>query len=97
MAHDDTSLRPLLLSWLALMILLGSTLGLAFVPMGSLNLVLALCIAALKALIVFAVFMELWSGPSLKWVFAGAGFFWLMIMFFLTGADYLTREMRWVG
>jgi cytochrome c oxidase subunit IV len=97
MARKDTSLKPLLLSWAALMVLLGSTLGLAFVPMGSFNIVVALAIATMKALIVFAVFMELWTGPSLRWVFAGAGFFWLMIMFFLSEADYLTRPMVWVG
>ena len=97
MRRDGTSLRPLLLSWVALMALVGTTLGLSFVPMGSFNLVVALGIAALKALIVFAVFMELWSGPSLRWVFAGAGFFWLMIMFVLTGADYFTRVMLRVG
>jgi cytochrome c oxidase subunit IV len=95
--HDPTALRPLLLSWAALMILLGSTLGLAFVPLGSGNLVVALSIGTLKALIVLAVFMELREGPSLKWVFAAAGFFWLMIMFVLSATDYLTRAMLLLG
>ena len=93
----DTSLKPLLLAWLALLVLLGTTLGLAFVPMGSFNIVVALSIGALKALVVFAVFMELWNRPSLKWVFAAAGFFWLMILMLLTAADYLTRAMLWVS
>ena len=31
------------------------------------------------------------SGFASFWVFAGAGFFWLAILFGLTAADYLTR------
>ncbi len=48
-------------------------------------------IAAAMAAIVLIVFMELDRGKSLLWVFAGAGFFWLALLFVLTAADYLTR------
>ena len=30
--------------------------------------------------------------PSLKWVFAAAGFFWLIFMFGLGSIDYATRS-----
>jgi hypothetical protein len=30
--------------------------------------------------------------PSLKWVFAAAGFFWLMFLFGLATVDYATRS-----
>ena len=84
-------LRPLILAWLALLALLGLTAGLAYLPMGRFNLVAALAIAAAKALVVLAVFMELARGASLRWVFAAAGFFWLGILFLLSMTDYLTR------
>ena len=52
----------------------------------------ALTIAGAKGLIIVFVFMELARGPSLKWVFAGTGFFWLMFLFELTMIDYVTRN-----
>jgi cytochrome c oxidase subunit 4 len=81
----------LLLSWLALLALLATTIFCAYLPLGIFNTLIGLAIAAVKALIVLAVFMELRRGPSLAWVFAGAGFFWLMILIVLSLTDYLTR------
>jgi cytochrome c oxidase subunit 4 len=73
------------------MSLLALTLGLAYVPLGHVNWAVGLAIAVTKALLVLIVFMELREGPSLKWAFAGAGFFWLAILFFLSATDYATR------
>ncbi len=50
-----------------------------------------MAVAAAKAIIVLLVFMELARGPSLKLIFAGAGLFWLIIMFGLSFTDYATR------
>lgn len=77
--------------WLALFVLLGATLGLAFVPLGAINILVALAIAAAKGLIVALVFMKLAGRASLRWVFAGAGFFWLLFLFGLSLTDYATR------
>ena len=76
--------------WLALMVLLALTTGLAFVPLGSANLFVSLGIAVAKALLVLIVFMEL-KGSSLIRAAAAAGFFWLAIMIALTSADYTHR------
>ena len=84
--------RPVILAWLALCVLLGLTLGLAFVPLGAGNIAVALIIAAAKALIVALVFMKLAGRPSLRWVFAGAGFFWLLFLYGLSMTDYATRR-----
>jgi cytochrome c oxidase subunit 4 len=81
----------LLLAWLALLALLGFTVFGAYQPLGALNTALALTIAATKALIVAAIFMELWRGSALTIAFAGAGFFWLGILLWLALADFLTR------
>jgi cytochrome c oxidase subunit 4 len=52
---------------------------------------LALTIAATKAPIVAAIFMELRRGSALIISFAGAGFFWLGILLWLAFADVATR------
>ena len=77
--------------WAALMLLLAVTTGSAFLPLGGFNLPLSLTIAVAKALIVLLFFMELRASGALVRAFAAAGFFWLLIMIVLTGADYWHR------
>jgi cytochrome c oxidase subunit IV len=77
-----------------LVVLLGLMAGniiFAFIELGPFSPIVHIAIAVALAAIVLAVFMELDRGASLFWVFAGAGFFWLAILFFLTWADYSTR------
>jgi cytochrome c oxidase subunit 4 len=83
--------RALVISWLALLALLGATVVFAYQPLGSLNLPLALFIAATKATIVAAVFMELRERDGLTIALAGAGLFWLGILVWLAAVDYATR------
>jgi cytochrome c oxidase subunit 4 len=77
--------------WAALLLLLAATTASAFVPLGSFNLPISLAIAIGKALIVLLFFMELRASRALVRTFAAAGFFWLLIMIVLTGADYWHR------
>jgi cytochrome c oxidase subunit 4 len=83
--------RILVVSWLGLMILLALTTGAAYLPLGATNTVVALLIATIKGVLIAAIFMELRESPRLTLTFAGAGFFWLGIMLWLTFADYTTR------
>lgn len=83
--------RSLVLTWLALLALVGITLGLAYVPLGTVNIVVALGIAVVKAALVVTVFMKLFRSPVLTRVAAAAGLFWLAILFSLSATDYLTR------
>ena len=83
--------RRIVLVWLLLLVLLGGNVGLAYVGLGGFAPLVQLAVAATMAAMVLVVFMELDRGASLFWVFAGAGFFWLAILFALTAADYLTR------
>ncbi len=85
--------RAVALSWLALLALLGTTVFLAYQPLGSFNTVVALLIATAKALIVAAVFMELRERSGLMIAFAAAGFFWLGILIWLSGTDFVTRPV----
>jgi cytochrome c oxidase subunit IV len=81
------------LSWLALLALLATTCGGAFLPLGAFNLVLGLAIATAKTTIVVVFFMKLLKSPPVTWIYAGAGLFWLMLMIGLSGTDYLTRSI----
>lgn len=83
--------RPVLVVWLLLLLGLAANTGLAILNLGAFGPLVHVAIAATMATMVLVVFMELDRGASLFWVFAGAGFFWLAILFALTAADYLTR------
>jgi cytochrome c oxidase subunit IV len=63
---------PLLGAWLALLLLLTLIVTLAYVPLGHFNSSIALIIAATKAAIVGAVFMELRQRGPRTFIFAGA-------------------------
>ena len=77
----------------ALLLLTLSTAGIAFVDLGGeLNAIVALTIAIVKALLVILFFMHVRFSSRLTWVFASAGFFWLLILLTLTMADPLSRN-----
>jgi cytochrome c oxidase subunit IV len=84
-------IRPYLWGWLALLLLLGLSAGSAYLPIGGFHALVNFGIAATQAAIVFILFMKLRGRPSLKWLFAAAGFFWLLFMFGLGSVDYATR------
>lgn len=79
------------IAWVALLLLLGASIGSAYLPLGSFHPLANFGVAAIQAAIVFSVFMRLRHPPAIKWVFAGAGFFWLLFLFGLGVVDYLTR------
>jgi cytochrome c oxidase subunit 4 len=83
--------RAIVISWLLLLLLLGTTVLMAYQPLGQFNLIIALFIATAKALIVAAVFMELRERGGIMIAFAIAGFFWLSILIWLSGIDFITR------
>jgi cytochrome c oxidase subunit IV len=78
-------------SWAGLLALLALTVGLAYQPLGSLNTAVALTIAAIKVVIIAAIFMELREGRPLVLGFALAGLLWLFIMFWLASIDFRSR------
>jgi cytochrome c oxidase subunit 4 len=84
--------KTVLKVWLGLFALLALTTAIAFVPLGAVNLPVAIVIAIAKALLVLWFFMELQGSSGLTRVAAGAGFFWLLIMVTLTWTDYAYRN-----
>lgn len=84
-------LLPYVIAWLVLILLLGLSVLSANLDIGIFHPVVNFGIAATQGAIILVVFMRLRGRPSLKWAFAGAGFFWLMFLFGLSMADYATR------
>jgi cytochrome c oxidase subunit 4 len=91
-ADPKTTTRPYWLTWLALMLLLFATWGVAQFNFGVANTVLALLISGAKLALVMIIFMQLRDHPRITWVFASAGLIWLLIMITMTLSDYLTRK-----
>ena len=76
----------------ALMVLSAITVGAAFVDLGSLNPVVALDIAGLKATLVILYFMHVkWSQILTKLAVVVAVIF-LLILLLLTATDYTSRN-----
>ena len=75
-----------------LLVLVGATLGAAWIEAGQWNIVIAMAIAIVKTVLIVLFFMHLLhSIPLVKFV-AFAGVIWLVIGAALTFADYMTRD-----
>jgi cytochrome c oxidase subunit 4 len=83
---------PYVVAWLVLLLLVGLSLLSAYLHLGVYAPVVEFGNAATQAAIVFILFMRLKGPPSLKWLFAGAGFFWLLFLYGLSMTDYATRR-----
>jgi cytochrome c oxidase subunit 4 len=77
---------------LALLVLFILTIAVAYVHLGPFNVYIAVTIAVIKATLVVLYFMHVRYHTRLTWIFASAGFLWLIILFALTLADYATRS-----
>jgi len=77
--------------FLALIIGTGLTVLVARYDLGPFNNIVMMTVACTKALLVVLFFMHVRWSSRLTWVVAGSGFVWLLIMFGLTMADYMTR------
>jgi len=87
------SVRTYVVIWVSLLILTLTTTGVAFIDLGGeWNMLTAIAIAVVKTVLVVVYFMHLRYSSRLTWVFAGAGFFWLLILITLTLSDVLTRQ-----
>ncbi len=91
MSEEIVPSRIYFKTWAALLILLGVTTGVAYIPMGWFNTVLSVTIAFAKAILIALFFMHVKYKAHLTRVFVCAGLFWLAIMFVLGFGDYLTR------
>ena len=84
--------RPLVLTWLALLVLLAISAGTAWLRLGWINTAIGLAVATLKAVLVGLVFMRLRVTHPLLRLTALAGLTTLALLFILSCADYATRS-----
>lgn len=91
MAEGSPGIKVYLYTAAALMVLLGLTVAVSFLQIGAWGVVIAVTIAFAKALVIALFFMQVRYSSRLTMLFAGAGVFWLLVLFALTFADYSTR------
>ena len=83
---------PFAVAWLVLLLLAGVSMLTAYLGLGVWGPVVQFGIAAIQVAIIAILFMRLKGPPSLKWIFAGTGIFWLMFLFGITMTDYSNRN-----
>jgi cytochrome c oxidase subunit 4 len=77
--------------WLALLALLGATIGASYLFTGASSAVVGLGIALAKSTLIFWFFMQLREEKGLVRIFAVGAVVWLTILLLLSAIDYLTR------
>src|SRR6185436_12721762 len=95
---SDTHVVPAriyLMVFVALLVLTGTTVGVAFIDLGPLNNLVALGVAVLKATLVILFFMGVKYSTRLTGLVIVSGLFALAIMVELTLVNYATRG--WLG
>jgi cytochrome c oxidase subunit 4 len=84
--------RPFVIAWGVMLLLAGLSAWTAYLEMGIWAPMVQFGIAAIQAAILFTLFMRLKGPPSLRWVFAFSGFFWLLFLYGLSMTDYADRR-----
>lgn len=85
------AIRPLLLTWCALMLLLATTIAVSYLPIGGWRQAVALTIAGGKATLVLWVFMELRRETVLVRLMAAVAGALLLVLALMLTADYHLR------
>jgi cytochrome c oxidase subunit 4 len=86
--------RTYLLTGVVLLSLLALTIAVAYLNLGPFNAVVATTISVASATLIILFYMHVHHSKPLLWVFVGAGFFWVGIMFVLALSDFMTRGWR---
>lgn len=89
--HNEPTVRTYYIIYGVLLLLLVLTVAVTELHLGIFGILIALMIAVAKALLVLFYFMHLRYSSRLTWLFASAGFVWLLILFVFLLSDYLTR------
>ena len=88
--RESTWAAPLI-TWAALMVLLGLTILAAHAPLGPFKTTASLAIAGIKVVLIAVVFMKLDRASNPVRLAAAFGVIWASFLFLLAGADYLSR------
>jgi cytochrome c oxidase subunit 4 len=93
--HHVVPVKLYVTVFLALMVFTALTVGAAYVDMGALNNVVMIAIALLKTTLVVLFFMHVRYSTRLIPVVLAGGAFFLLVMFAITMADFMSRG--WLG
>jgi cytochrome c oxidase subunit IV len=91
---NAASARTYLLTGVALLGLLALTIVVSYLNLGVFNPIITASISVASTALIILFYMHVRRGKPLLWVFVGAGFFWLGIMFVLAFSDFMTRGWR---
>jgi len=89
--HSIPSVRTYVTVWAILTIMTFVTFYVAQIELGVWNIVVALLIAFFKMMLVVLFFMNVKAESPLTKLYAGAGFFWLILLLGQTLLDYISR------
>lgn len=93
--HDHVlPIRLYMMVFAILMVGTAVTVWAAQIDMGSMNIVVAMLIALVKAAFVVLYFMHLRYSHRLNWVFGAAAIFWLALLIGITMADVFARSVE---
>ena len=91
MKQPVVSIRTYTLTFVSLLALALATSLISFLDLGPFSMVIAVTIAAAKAILIAAFFMHaLYESKVIRVILAG-GVIWFLIMVSLTLGDYMTR------
>jgi cytochrome c oxidase subunit 4 len=79
-------------AWFLLLVLLAGSCASAFLPLGPYNTALNMVFAATMLLVLAVFLMNLARATALLRLVASAGLLWVVFLFVLTFADYLSRR-----
>jgi cytochrome c oxidase subunit 4 len=85
--------RTYLLVWTGLMVLLASTIGASYLPLGDWSTPVSMLIALLKAGLIATFYMSLNESSVMVRFFASGALAWLLILFGMTLCDVLSRSV----
>jgi len=89
--HHITSYTTYIIVWVVLMILTATTVYVSYLDFGTLNIVIAMVVASIKATAVALFFMHLKFEDSITWAFAIFPLTLLALLFGMTVLDTFTR------
>jgi len=90
--HSIPSVRTYVTIWAILTVMTFVTFYVAQIELGAWNIVIALLIAFFKMMLVVLFFMNVKAESPLTKLYAGAGFFWLILLLGQTMIDYISRN-----
>lgn len=92
MSTAQPVLRTYLSVYVLLLIGVAATVGVAYIPLGIWNPLVALTIAFAKVTLIVLFFMHVRYSPRLTWIVVSAGLVWLSILLAFVYSDYSTRD-----